>query len=245
MNESKCAAPGLAVEAKGLTKRYGSHIALDNVDLSVGCNERLAILGPNGSGKTTLIAVLSTIMRASAGAIRIMGWDSENASNEVRRHVGVVAHRTYLYEELSARENLLFYGRLYGVPNLAQRVDALLKLVDIFPRRHDQVANLSRGMQQRVALARALVHDPDVLLLDEPDTGLDQEHLDLLTSLVQGRAIPARTVILTTHNLDRALALCNRVTVLAQGRLVYHAESSTLDHTALHNAYRRLAGAAQ
>ena len=124
MNESKCAAPGLAVEVKGLTKRYGSHIALDNVDLSVGCNERLAILGPNGSGKTTLIAVLSTIMRASAGAIRIMGWDSANASNEVRRHVGVVAHRTYLYEELSARENLLFYGRLYGVPDLAQRVDS-------------------------------------------------------------------------------------------------------------------------
>ena len=184
-------------------------------------------------------------MRASAGAIRIMGWDSTHASNEVRRHVGVVAHRTYLYEELSARENLLFYGRLYGAPNLAQRVDALLKLVDIFPRRHDQVANLSRGMQQRVALARALVHDPEVLLLDEPDTGLDQEHLALLTSLVQGRAIPARTVILTTHNLDRALALCTRVTVLAQGRLVYHAESSALDHTALHNAYRRLAGAAQ
>ena len=90
-------------------------------------------------------------MRASAGAFRIMGWDSANASNEVRRHVGVVAHRTYLYEELSARENLLFYGRLYGVPNLAQRVDTLLKLVDIFPRRHDQVASLSRGMQQRVA----------------------------------------------------------------------------------------------
>ena len=168
MNESKCAATGLAVEAKGLTKRYGSHIALDNVDLSVGCNERLAILGPNGSGKTTLIAVLSTIMRASAGAIRIMGWTVQILRTRCADTSASWRTARISTRELSARENLLFYGRLYGVPNLAQRVDALLKLVDIFPRRHDQVANLSRGMQQRVALARALVHDPDVLLLDEP-----------------------------------------------------------------------------
>ncbi|MDE2817720.1 MAG: ABC transporter ATP-binding protein [Chloroflexota bacterium] len=233
-----------AVEVQGITKRYGAQAALDQVDLCLGCNERLAVLGPNGAGKTTLIAVLATLVRPSAGTLRVMGFDSADAPNEVRRRIGVVAHQTYLYEELSARENLLFYGRLYGMPDLEARVEMLLKLVDIYPRRHEQIANLSRGMQQRVALARALVHDPDVLLLDEPDTGLDQAHLDLLASLVQGRAIPARTVILTTHNLDRALELCGRVAVLAQGRLVYQAASAALDRAALRDAYHRLAGAA-
>ncbi len=244
MSDSEIAGAEPAVEARGLAKYYGPQVALDEVDLSLSKGERLAVLGPNGAGKTTLIALLGTIMRPSAGTLRVMGFDTADAPNEVRRRVGVVAHRTYLYEELSARENLLFYGQLYGVQNLATRVDGLLKLVDIYPRRHDQIGSLSRGMQQRVALARALVHDPDVLLLDEPDTGLDQEHLDLLASLVQGSAIPPRSIVLTTHNLERALALCNRVAVLAQGRLVYQAESAALDRAALHDAYRRQAGAA-
>ena len=233
-----------ALEAEGLAKHYGVQIALDRVTLSLGREERLAVLGPNGAGKTTLIALLATLVRPSAGTLRIMGYDSADAPNEVRRRIGVVAHRTYLYEELSAHENVLFYGRLYGVPDLAARVETLLRLVDIYARRDDQVGSLSRGMQQRVALARALVHDPAVLLLDEPDTGLDQEHLDLLASLVQGRAIPQRAVVLTTHNLERALALCDRVAVLAQGRLVYQSASAALDRAALDDAYRRLAGAA-
>ena len=244
MSDSEIAGAEPAVEARGLAKYYGPQVALDEVDLSLSKGERLAVLGPNGAGKTTLIALLGTIMRPSAGTLRVMGFDTADAPNEVRRRVGVVAHRTYLYAELSARENLLFYGQLYGVQNLATRVDGLLKLVDIYPRRDDQIGSLSRGMQQRVALARALVHDPDVLLLDEPDTGLDQEHLDLLASLVQGSAIPPRSIVLTTHNLDRALALCNRVAVLAQGRLVYQAESADLDRAALRDAYRRQAGAA-
>ena len=233
-----------ALEAEGLSKHYGAQVALGQVTLSLGRNERLAVLGPNGAGKTTLIALLATLMRPSAGTLRIMGYDSADAPNEVRRCIGVVAHRPYLYEELSARENLLFYGCLYGVQDLEARVEALLRLVDIYARRDDQVGSLSRGMQQRVALARALVHDPDVLLLDEPDTGLDQAHLDLLASLVRGRAIPARTVVLTTHNPDRALELCGRVAVLAQGRLVFQSASAALDRAALDDAYRRLAGAA-
>lgn len=246
-NNAESAATAPALEAQGLAKHYGAHIALDHTDLTLGCDERLAVLGPNGAGKTTLIAVLGTLLRPSAGTLRVMGFDSAEAPNEVRRRIGVVAHRTYLYEELSARENLLFYGRLYGVgvQDLEARVEALLKLADIFPRRHDQVGSLSRGMQQRAALARALVHDPDVLLMDEPDTGLDQEHLDLLESLVQGRAIPQRAVVLTTHNLERALALCDRVVMLAQGKLVYQAESAALDRAQLQEAYRRLADGAQ
>ncbi len=243
MSDAAPSAAGFAVEARGLAKRFGPHVALDRVELSLRERERLAVLGPNGAGKSTLIAVLATLTRPSAGTLRVMGYDSAAAPNEVRRRVGVVAHQTYLYQELSARENLLFYGRLYGVAGLAERVDALLKLVDIYPRRHEQIANLSRGMQQRVGLARALVHDPGVLLLDEPDTGLDQEHLALLASLVEGRAIPARTVVLTTHNLERALALCDRVAVLARGRPVYQAASGRLDRAALQEAYR-LAGAA-
>ena len=243
MSDPEAASDNLAIEAQGLAKQFGPHVALEQVNLALGPNERLALVGPNGAGKTTLIAVLGTLLRPSAGSLRIMGFDTAENPNAARRHVGVVAHRTYLYAELSARENLLFYGRLYGTPALAERVDALLKLVDIYPRRHDHVANLSRGMQQRVALARALVHDPAALLLDEPDTGLDQEHLELLAALVQGRAIRPRAVVLTTHNLERALALCDRVAVLARGRLVYQAASAGLDRAALREAYR-LAGAA-
>lgn len=242
MSDPVSSASHLAVEALGLTKRFGNQVALDDVAISLEHNERLAILGANGAGKTTLIALLATLVRPSAGSLQIMGHDSAAAPNELRRRIGVVAHRTYLYEELSAQENLLFYGRLYGVPDLTERVAMLLKLVDIYPRRHDQISSLSRGMQQRVALARALVHDPDVLLLDEPDTGLDQEHLALLASLVQGRAIPSRTVILTTHNQDRALTLCNRVAVLARGRLVFEAASAEVDRATLQEAYRSLGG---
>jgi heme exporter protein A len=123
-------------------------------------------------------------------------------------------------------------------------VQDLLRIVGLQDFGEKAVYELSGGMQQRVALARALVHDPDVLLLDEPDTGLDQEHLDLLASLVHGHAIPARSIVLTTHNLDRALELCNRVAVLARGRVVYQAKSADLDRPTLHDAYRRLAGAA-
>ena len=244
-NKLQTTAAGHVIETSGLAKRYGAHVALDGIDLALGANERLAVLGPNGSGKTTLIAALATLVRPSGGTVRVMGYDSAAAGNELRRHIGVVAHQTYLYHELSARENLVFYGNLYGVPDPGERADTLLQLVDVYPRRHDQVSELSRGMQQRVALARALVHDPPVLLLDEPDTGLDQDHLDLLSSLVLGEAIPMRTVVLTTHNLERGLSLCDRVAVLARGRLVFQAASASLDRAALHDAYRHQAGAPQ
>ena len=238
-------AGGFAVEARGLAKRFGSHVALDQVEFTLRERERLAVLGPNGAGKTTLIAVLATLTRPSAGTLRVMGYDSEAAPNEVRRRVGVVAHQTYLYQELSARENLLFYGRLYGVAGLAERVDALLTLVDIYPRRHEQVANMSRGMQQKVAVARAFLTAPVLLVLDEPTTGLDPaSKRDVQAFIREVRDSHDATVLLMSHDMDEIARLCDRMAVLDDGRIVAQGTPASLaaPGETLEDAFIRLTG---
>jgi ABC-type multidrug transport system ATPase subunit len=138
---------------------------------------------------------------------------------DVRRYVGLVAHQTFLYDELTVRENLLFYGRLYGVADIASRVDSLVEHVGLAHRGDARVRTLSRGLQQRASLARAVLHDPPILLLDEPETGLDVAGADLLEELMRDRAGRRRTVLVTTHNLERALELADRVVVLAAGKV--------------------------
>jgi heme exporter protein A len=184
------------------------------VSLELQPGERLLLLGPNGAGKSTFIRVFAGLMRASRGKALVAGIPARNA----RAQVGVVSHATFLYEELTALENVRFYASLYGVREPAPRAVELLEKVGI-PRLGDvAVGKLSRGQQQRVTIARALVHDPAVLLLDEPDTGLDVAAFGLLEALL-GES--RRTAVLTTHNLAAGLRLGTRVAVLAHGRLVY------------------------
>lgn len=232
-----------AIEAQGLAACYGWTTALDGIDLRVAWGERLSVFGPNGAGKTTLIRVLASLLRPSAGDLRIGGlrpWDHPSA---VRSLLGVVAHTTYLYDELTTAENLRFYGSLYGVPDLEDRVGSLLEKVGLYGRRDERVGSLSRGMQQRLAIARAVLHDPPIMLLDEPETGLDLQAFQMLEGLLQSGSQGPRTVVLTTHNLDQGLRLGQRVVILARGRLAYQANAADLEPAHLREIYRRAVSA--
>jgi heme exporter protein A len=207
-----------ALSADELTARYAgqsaSAPALIDVSLELQPGERLLLVGANGAGKSTFIRVFAGLMRATRGEALVAGQPARSA----RAHVGVVSHATFLYDELSAAENLVLYARLYGVAHPSIRATAMLERVGIPHLAHLQVGRLSRGQQQRVAIARALVHDPPVLLLDEPDTGLDSTAFELLETLLLDTA---NTVVLTTHNLAAGLRLGTRAAVLARGRLVH------------------------
>jgi heme ABC exporter ATP-binding subunit CcmA len=228
-------APGApAIEASGLRRAFGFRPVLRGVDLTVGWGERVAVFGPNGAGKTTLLRVLASLLRPHGGRLRVGGHEPSRLGPAVRRLIGVVAHQTYLYDDLTAEENLRFYGRMHGLPRLAARVDELLAQLDLAARRHDRARTLSRGLQQRLALARALLHDPPILLLDEPDTGLDARAFDLLrgTILTGGRA-----VVMTTHDLDHGRELCQRAVVLVDGRVVDDGPAERISPAGLERAY--------
>lgn len=219
---AKPAAPPTTTEAivvERLAHRYGPSWALDRLDLSVPWDQRVAILGPNGAGKTTLLRILATLLRPTAGRAVIGGLALPAQAAAVRRHIGLVAHQTFLYGELTARENLHFYGRLYGVADLPERAEYLLEVVGLGGRAEERVRGFSRGLQQRLALARAIIHDPPILLLDEPDAALDVAGAELLDRLMMDGRGRRRTVVLTTHNLDHALALAERAVILRRGRV--------------------------
>jgi heme exporter protein A len=227
------------IEVRGLVKSFGSKVALGGVDLDVAEGEFLTLVGPNGAGKTTLIRILATLTRPTRGSVRIAGYDLGSQGSEVRRRIGLASHQTLLYGGLSAEENLRFYGRMYEVPDLEESITALLQRVGLDHRRHDLVHTFSRGMQQRMSIARVLLHDPALLLLDEPYTGLDQHAAGVLREVLGSLGGRSRTVLMTTHNLERGLELCDRAAILFNGRIVYQARRDDLDATSFREAYRR------
>lgn len=227
------------IDVRGLWKSFGASPVLRGLNLRVRAGECLVIVGPNGSGKTTLIRILATLLRSSRGQVRVAGFDTRRQGDEVRRHVGVLCHQALLYGELTARENLEFYGRMYGVADTAGRAAELLRMVGLEKQATTLTRTLSRGMQQRLALARAIVHEPLVLLLDEPDTGLDQHGSGVLHNLVAEGAVQGRTTLLTTHNLERSLGVADRVAVLNGGRIVFSARREELDVERFREAYHR------
>jgi heme ABC exporter ATP-binding subunit CcmA len=233
------------IQIQGLRKAFGLHLVLRGLDLTVAAGEKMAIFGPNGSGKTTLLKILATLMRATSGRVAVAGFDVQQDPTQVRRSIGVVTHQPLLYEELTAYENLRFYSRMYDIPGLEHRIDYLAHFLGFAKWLHERVRTLSNGMQKRVTIARALLHDPPVLLLDEPDTGLDQEALRMLREVIQSTTLQgeARTVLFTTHNLDEGLALGSRLGILTNGRMVYQGERGAVDAPSLHAMYSQLTGA--
>ncbi len=236
--------------ARGVTKTFGQFAVLKEVNLCLRQGEFVSLLGPNGAGKTTLMRILAMLARPSGGSVEIAGIPLSEARPSIRSLVGVISHLTYLYEDLTASENLMFYGQLYGLEgsSLTARVQDLLATVGLERRADQRVRYFSRGMQQRLSLARAVLHRPPVLLLDEPDTGLDRQAAEMLAQLLDEPAaggIP-RSVLMTTHNLERGLAMSDRVVVLAGGRIVREAVSSELDAGSVQNwYYSALGGAAR
>ena len=228
---------GAMIEARGLRKVFGPRIALAGVDLTVGRGERVALMGPNGAGKTTLLRILVTLDRPSGGELWIGGKDPARDGRAIRRRVGFLSHETLLYWDLTAVQNLRFYAQLYGLENGDERVQELLSVLGLSLRQDDLVRTLSRGMRQRLALARALLHRPELLLLDEPYTGLDAEAVGFLTGLMKSLSAEGTTVLFATHNLTSAFG-GERAIVLFGGSVVYKGALS--DKAAFSARYERL-----
>jgi heme exporter protein A len=208
------------LEIKGLKKSFGLKPILRGIDLELNQGERKALMGANGAGKTTLLRILAGLTAPSAGAVHIAGLDLTRDAQRVRQLVGFVGHQPYLYDELTALENLLFFGRMYAVKDAQQRARALLHRVGLEKRVQDRVSTLSRGQLQRLALARALLHSPRLLLLDEPDTGLDEQGNELLEALLDEHVAQGGAALLATHQLVHALKLGDSVVTLDNGRIL-------------------------
>lgn len=207
------------IEVSQLIKRFGPKVVLRQLDFQVEQGEFVALLGPNGAGKTTFLRILSSLSRPTMGSVSVAGFTLPHQAANVRRRLGVVSHMPLLYGDLSAEENLLFYGRMYAVDQLAARMDEVFEQVGLTLRRRDLVRTFSRGMQQRLAIGRAILHDPEVLLLDEPHTGLDQDACDMLDRALRQVAVRGRTLVMTSHDLARAEDLASRFDVLTRGTI--------------------------
>jgi heme ABC exporter ATP-binding subunit CcmA len=229
-----------AVTIRNLKKSYALKPVLRNIQLTLPVGQRLALLGANGAGKTTLLRILAGLAKPDAGTVAIFGLDSKEDAQQIRSLVGLVAHQPYLYEELTPLENLLFFARIYDVAHAQERAHDLLHRVGVAKRAHDRVQALSRGLIQRVAWARALLHSPRLLLLDEPDTGLDQEGTVLIDSLLAEYFQQGGSILFTTHQLERALQLADSIVVLGHGRVAYQAETTNLDLETLRSAYQEV-----
>lgn len=212
-----------AIQAQNLERHFGSVRAVNDVSFAVEPGEVFGMLGPNGAGKTTLVRLMNGVIEPSAGSAHVFGLDAITQGDDVRRLTGVLTETPALYERLTARANLTFFGTLYGVPEaeLPRRVDDLLERFGLKERADDRAGGFSKGMKQRLALARTLIHEPKVLFLDEPTAGLDPEASLQVTTLIEELSHQGgRTVFLCTHNLEEAQHLCDRVAVINQGRLL-------------------------
>ena len=215
----------VAIRVEGLQKSFGDEPVLWDLDLEVQWGEFLVLLGANGTGKTTLLRLMSTQARPEAGQILVAGYDLKRQPRSIRRNIGVVGHLSYLYEDLTCRENLEFYGRLYQVKELSQQLEMVLDRVGLSQRAHQRVRTLSHGMRQRLALARAILHQPSILLLDEPEGGLDRQSIDMLRQLTAEWTAADGSIVMTTHNEELGRSWAHRVGVLSQGRVHFRQES--------------------
>jgi heme exporter protein A len=226
------------IQVAGLSKRFGHQLALHNIDLGVKAGEITALLGPNGAGKTTLLRILASLAKPSLGEIRVAGFRFPQEAVQARSQIGFLAHQPLIYEDLSAEQNLAFYARLYRINRSGERISELLQLFGLDIRRRDPVRTFSRGMQQRLALARCLLHQPKVLLLDEPHTGLDKDSAALIDRTLRGLANLGCAILVATHDLDRALRLAHRVEILGGGRLLASSATRKLSVQKLPALYR-------
>lgn len=230
------------IKISALAKNYGLNPVLRNVNLQVGQGEFVTLVGPNGAGKSTLMRIVATLIKQTAGSVSIGGWLLPQQAGKVRRHIGLVSHQVMLYGDLTAAENLMFFARLYQLEDGAQRVQTALKTVGLLARQRDPVSTFSRGMVQRLTIARATLHEPDVLLLDEPYTGLDQDAAQLLDALLQREKENGRTIFMITHDLVHGLDICDRVAILNRGKIVAEVHSKEITSAAFLDLYAEHTG---
>jgi heme exporter protein A len=227
------------IETKKLVKRFGSKTVLRGVDFNVQPGEFVALLGPNGAGKTTFLRILASLSRPTLGEVIVAGHKLPDQADKVRAQLGVVSHMPLLYPELTAEENLRFYARMYGIDAMEVRITEVLQMIGLEHRRRDLVSTFSRGMQQRLAIGRAVIHDPQVMLFDEPYTGLDQDASEMLDDVLHSVAAQGRTVVMTSHDLARAEDLATRFDILSRGVIVASANHHDIENTNLLAFYKQ------
>ncbi len=226
--ETEEQSPVARIRATGLTKRYVMRTVLRGVDLEVDAGEAVVLFGANGAGKTTLLRVLSTLTRPQKGSLEINGLDSEAEAITVRGQLGVLAHQPYVYDSLTARENLQFFSRMFEVPDADDRIQRVLGDVELLERADDQVGTFSRGMLQRIALARSILHRPSILLFDEPDTGLDVASVKVLERILNEHCADGGALLMTTHDLEFGIRVASRVLVMDGGRIALDRDANEI-----------------
>jgi heme exporter protein A len=229
-----------ALEARGLVREYGSVVAVAGIDLALQRGEFLTVFGPNGAGKSSLLGMLAGSLRPTRGEVLVNGATLDFGAVDLRRNIGVLSHEGFLYAQLTVEENLRFYGRLYGLGDLDRRIPERLSHVRLAERASSLVGQLSHGMRQRLALARALLHDPDVVLLDEPYTGLDPSAAAILRGVLTELRDGHRSVVMVTHNLREGLALASRVAVQVRGRFAWQGIGDEVETNDFERLYHRV-----
>ena len=223
--------------ADELVKTYGNFDALQGVSLKIKAGEFYTLFGPNGAGKTTLVKLFATLTAPTSGTLRVSGLDAKKEVKNIRSKIGVISHDTYLYENLTALENIAFFAELYGISDIDNRARTVITQVGLGTRLNDLVRTFSRGMKQRLTVARSMVHNPKILLLDEPYTGLDLAGARLFGEMLSDLKSRGRTILMTTHNIEEGLDLSDRVGILVSGKMVYESSTKNLDPTTFKNLY--------
>jgi heme exporter protein A len=228
------------IRLSGIVHQYGLNPVLRGVNLQVNEGEFVTLVGPNGAGKSTLMRIVATLLRPSGGEVSVGGWPLPEQADRVRQHIGLVSHQALLYHDLTAAENLAFFARVYQIPDAEERVMDALRKVGLFARQRDPVGTFSRGMIQRLTIARATLHEPDVLLLDEPYTGLDHEASRLLDDLLREQAALGRTILMITHDLGHGLGLADRLVILYRGQIAWEVSRSQISPAAVYDIYNQV-----
>ena len=218
-----------AIEVRQLRKEFGVFKAVDGISFDLKRGEFLSIFGPNGAGKTTLIKILIGLTRPSSGTARVAGYEVGEGIPEMRREIGVISHSPALYPDLTPMENLIFFGKMYGLERPQESAIAVLEDVGLAPRRDDQVRTFSRGMLQRLSIARAILHDPSILFLDEPFTGLDIHASNVLKEHLQTLHDRKRTILMTTHDVSCGLEMCDKVALQVKGQIAFFEDAKDID----------------
>jgi heme exporter protein A len=227
------------IQVSGLAKRFGGKLVLRGLDFAVASGEFVALLGPNGAGKSTLLRIVASLSKPSLGLVAIAGLPLPAQAVEVRARLGFVGHQPLLYADLSAEQNLSLYARLYAIPDPDRRIDELLDLLGLSRYRREPVRVFSRGMQQRLAIGRAILHQPALLLLDEPHTGLDQEAVGVLNDLLRDLSAAGCTILMASHDLAIVTQLAGRFDVLAGGRIAASAAADQISGGRLMRLYAK------
>ncbi len=220
-----------AILVNGLYKSFGDNSVLSNVDLAIDWGTQLTVFGSNGSGKTTLLKSLAMQCRPDAGSINIAGRDVRRERSAIRQNIGVVGHQPMVYQEMTCMENLVFFGRMYGVDEVSKRSQIVLNEMGLSRHSNNRVHNLSHGMQKRLAICRAIIHSPPILLMDEPETGLDIVALEIVKSLIKSWTSKMGAVVITTHSIEIGLGWGSDVAILNNGDIVYRAKQEEVDQT--------------